>query len=494
MDLISGLYKPDHLFSWGALSLVVALFAFYRVFFGDPLSKVPGPWYARWIDLIDKYHWMTGDKPIYIHDLHLKYGPVVRTAPREVYIADSDSVQKVFRIKNEFPKAQWYRDFVPSVDSIFNTTDTTLHRHYRRLLSAPLSESGLKSYLPQVETKVNLVIKRMEEEFKTRGTTDIFKWWLFMATDVIGELSFGESFRMLESGKINQYVIDLQSAGRMGAYRSAFPSIFKYSARYKIPLPGFKTAISMASRIQRYAEESIQRHKDITDAGAADAIPTVFSKVYKAQGEDSITLQEVQDNAQTYIVAGSDTTSNTLTFLVWSVCRDPKIKSRLLKELEMLPNDFTLEDVRQLSYLDHVIDETLRRFPSAPSGMPRRVPEGGAVIGGYRIPGGYTVTTQNYSLHRDPHAFPEPEKFDPSRWENPTQEMKDLFMPFGGGSRICIGLHLAKIEIRLAVAKFFRTFPNAKVSTLEGMSDEDMIPQMFFLINPKGHRCLIDLQ
>jgi cytochrome P450 len=107
----------------------------------------------------------------------------------------------------------------------------------------------------------------------------------------------------------------------------------------------------------------------------------------------------------------------------------------LLKELEAVPEDFTYEDLRHVPYLDHVIDETLRRFSTAPAGLPREVPEGGAELCGFHIPAGYTVTTQNYTLHRNPIAFPDPEKFDPSRWESLTQAMKDSFMPFGGGSR-----------------------------------------------------------
>jgi cytochrome P450 len=88
------------------------------------------------------------------------------------------------------------------VQSLFNTPDIGLHRRYRRLLSSPLSESGLKNFMPQIEEKVSLAIQRMEEEYKTRGAADVYKWWLFMTTDIIGELSFGESFRMLESGKV----------------------------------------------------------------------------------------------------------------------------------------------------------------------------------------------------------------------------------------------------------------------------------------------------
>ncbi|KAI8626564.1 cytochrome P450 [Xylariaceae sp. FL1651] len=493
MDIISGLLKGNHLYSWGVLGLLTAALIFASGL-KDPLSNVPGPWYARWTDLVAQYYWLTGEKPRYVHNLHLKYGPIVRVGPREVYLTDLEAVGRVYKIKDEFPKSRWYLDLVPIIEQIFNTPDIFLHRRLRRLLSSPLSESGLKAFLPQIDNKVNLAIQRMEEEYKTRGAADIYKWWLFMTTDVIGELSFGESFRMLESGKVNQYMADLQTVGKLGAVRSVFPRLFGLVFRFNLPIPGLRQARARFIRIRKYAAQSLQRHRDIVEKEGPDARPTVFTKVYKAAGDEQLTPDEVHNNAQAYIVAGSDTTSNSLDYLVWAVCRNPEIKARLLKELEVLPEDFTYEDLRHVPYLDHVIDETLRRYPTAPSGMPREVPAGGVELCGYHIPAGYTVATQNYSLHLNPIAFPDPEKFDPLRWENPTQKMKDSFMPFGAGSRVCIGLHLARIELRLGTARFFKAFPNANVSTLEGMSDADMFPKLFFLTNPQGHRCLMELQ
>ncbi|TGJ80855.1 hypothetical protein E0Z10_g7924 [Xylaria hypoxylon] len=496
MDVTAELIKSS-LYPWGALGVVAILLLLSSTLSG-PLSKVPGPWHTRWTELVSKYYWVIGQKASYIQGLHVKYGPIVRVSPREVYIADPKAVQRVFKIKNEFPKSRWYLDFVPFNETIFNTPDIAVHRRFRRLLSSPLSESGLKIFLSQIEYKIDLAIRGMEEEYKTRGAADVYKWWLFMSTDVIGELSFGESFRMLESGKINQYITDLQGVGKLASYRSAFPSLFRFSLRFRIPLPLISKAQSYTHRIRKYSTDSINRYQAIIEKEGQeglDARPTVFTKIYKAQDEESISLADVRNNAQAYIVAGSDTTSNTLSYLVWAVCHHPEVKSRLAKELEILSDDFTYDDMRQvhLPYLEHVIDETLRRFPAVPSGLPREVPEGGAELCGHHIPAGYTVTAQNYSLHRDADAFPDPETFDPSRWETPTQAMKDAFMPFGGGSRICIRLHLAKIELRLGAARFFKAFPNATVSYLEGMKDEDMSPKLFFLVAPQGHRCLVDL-
>lgn len=84
-------------------------------------------------------------------------------------------------------------------------------------------------------------------------------------------------------------------------------------------------------------------------------------------------------------------------------------------------------------------------------------------------------------------------------------------MPFGAGSRskycsryilrrhfnkiieVCLGMHLARIELRLAAALFFRAFPNARISAKEGMSKDDMEQNIFFMMAPMGHRCLIEV-
>lgn len=472
------------------IAVIVKLYQGLR----SPLSKVPGPWYTRWTSWVKTYHSLTGSGPSYVHSLHIKYGPVVRVSPNAVDVADLAGVQRIHRIKGEFLKSFWYTDLLPGVFNVFNTRDIDQHRRFRRLLSAPISDSGLQAVLPQVETKIRFAISRMAEEMKSRGAADVLKWWMFMATDIIGELSFGESFRMLEYGKKNQYISDLEKAGIAGAVRTELPLLWKIS-RY-LPVPYLKESGEIFNRNRRYAEQSIQRHRTLVEngdmgAGSASASSSLFSNMYRANDDERLSTTEILDNAQAYIVAGSDTTANTLAYLVWAVCRRAEVRRQLAREVASLPQGFSSDDVRHLPYLRQVVDESLRLYPAAPSGLPRTVPAGGALLGGYWIPEGATATTQAYTLHRNPEAFPHPDRFDPSRWENPTQAMKESFMPFGGGSRVCLGLHLAYIEIKLAVAHFFRAFPDATVSSAEGMSDQDMEPTLFFLMSPSGHRCLI---
>lgn len=230
----------------------------------------------------------------------------------------------------------------------------------------------------------------------------------------------------------NDYSSNLEKIIIADAMRSSFPWLGLFS-HYVFPLPGFKDVTETAEKNHKYATESLERYKRLVEQDPERPVPTLFTKLFK---DESLTFKEILDEAQTYIVAGSETASLTMTFLVWAVCKDPAIQAKLVAELRQLPDDhYGDADLQRLPYLNQVIEETLRRHAVGPSALPRLVPVGGATLAGYYLPGGATVCTQAYSLHRNEVIFPEPERFDPSRWEKPTKEMKDGMMPFGGGSR-----------------------------------------------------------
>ncbi|KXJ93702.1 cytochrome P450 [Microdochium bolleyi] len=481
----------------------------------SPLKNIPGPWYSLWTDLVLKYHILRGQKARYVHALHQQYGPVVRINPEQADICDLAALSQIGRA--EFHKTPYYKTMTIDEDNIFNTGDPASHRRQRRLLSGPLSESGLKSVVGIVYGKVKLAMRRIDEEMRSdsgNGAADVFKWAGFMATDVIAELTFGESFQMLEAGRKHQYFRDMESAAPVLALRVLFP-VFRTLMSLGVPIPGASKAMQMISRLRAGAEDRLERYSKRAETqgetttggdGGAPLLPTLFAKVDEAAGGDKgLTQDEILSNAQLYIVAGSDTTSNALTYVIWNVCKRPEVKARLLSELKSLPGtsvsrkgdgevdvDVDYEDLRDATYLNAVIDETLRLYPSTPAPLPRHVPPEGMALAGHWFEGGCVVSTQAWSFHMDPNIFPEPERFDPGRWEKgATKEMRDGFVPFGAGVRICLGMHLAMMEIRLATARFFLQYPDAKVSTADGMSDADMEQIAFFMAFPRGKRCLI---
>lgn len=131
-------------------------------------------------------------------------GPIVRINPEDVDISEISAVRTIHSIKGGYLKSPWYLKLTGrAVPSVFSATDVEYHRRHRRLLSMPLSESALKTVETTVRSKASLAVQRIGEEMKARGAADVFKWFLFYSTDVIGELTFGESFRMLEVGKVS---------------------------------------------------------------------------------------------------------------------------------------------------------------------------------------------------------------------------------------------------------------------------------------------------
>lgn len=236
----------------------------------------------------------------------------------------------------------------------------------------------------------------------------------------------------------------LEKVGRFIATRSTFPTLSNLALRgIPIPIPGFREGLTVFRTLQRLAEVSLDRYRKLIEKDPDTPVPTLFTRLLRGEEDGSLTPDEVRDEAQLYIVAGSDTTAITLTYLVWRVCRDPAVRDRLVDELQRLPppggegDRYHNRDLARLPYLNRVVDESLRLHGAAPSALPRVVPRGGATLGGghYHLPGGTVVCTQSWSLHRSPDVFGDPERFDPDRWASPTRDMRDSFMPFGGGSR-----------------------------------------------------------
>lgn len=232
----------------------------------------------------------------------------------------------------------------------------------------------------------------------------------------------------------NEYTKNLETHIRTGAKRTTFPLIAKIGLY--IPIPGFRDTTDVVRKNIQFAEDSLKRYQGLVEKDPENPPPTLFTKLFKGEEDELLTMKEIRDEAMIYILAGSDTTALTLTYLVWAVCRNEGIRRTLVDELAGLRgNSFDDAELRRLPYLNQVIDEALRLYASAPAGLPRVVPAGGATLAGYSFPAGTVVSTQAYSMHRIESIFPDPERFDPSRWAGATKDMRDASMAWGGGSR-----------------------------------------------------------
>jgi cytochrome P450 len=146
------------------------------------------------------------------------------------------------------------------------------------------------------------------------------------------------------------------------------------------------------------------------------------------------------------LAAAADTTGNGLTTGVYEVIKNPKIYAKLTAELETAFPDpgakMELAVLERLPYLSGVVNESLRLSFGVISRLPRIVPEGGANFEGYMIPAGFTVSMSSWVLHRNEDYFPHAHEFIPERWAltSDKQKMWKAFVPFGKGSRMCVGM------------------------------------------------------
>lgn len=189
------------------------------------LTAIPGPWFSKWTGAVTAYYWFIGERAQYVDFLHKKYGacwtgtwysvqaddnmcpgPIVRVTPTEVEVNDITAIKQIHKVGGPFMKSDWYYTLTSAaVETIFNTTNSGYHSRLRKLLSSPISDVSLKQHEGAVTERVLLAVRRVAEELECRGAADIYKWMTFLATDVIGELSFGQSFQMLERREVCFY-------------------------------------------------------------------------------------------------------------------------------------------------------------------------------------------------------------------------------------------------------------------------------------------------
>jgi cytochrome P450 len=197
------------------------------------------------------------------------------------------------------------------------------------------------------------------------------------------------------------------------------------------------------------------------------------------QGE--MTDRELRDQVLTIVMAGHETTAKSLTWALYLLDRHPDVMATLVQELDReldgrLP---AVADVDRLTYTRSVLDETMRLFPPVWLISRRAVVD--EQLDGYDVPSGTLVCISPYTLHRHPGYWSDPERFDPARFA-PGRERdrpSHLYLPFGGGPRLCIGRHFALTEAVLVLATVLQSV------RLELVPGQDVVPEALVTLRPR---------
>lgn len=194
------------------------------------------------------------------------------------------------------------------------------------------------------------------------------------------------------------------------------------------------------------------------------------------------------------IFAGSDTTSITLTATFFNIVKRPDVLCKLRAELDQAIQKGELSDpplfseTQKLSYFQAVLKESLRVHPAVGFPLWREVPSGGATISGKYFPAGTNVGVNPWVAHRNHQVWgPDAEVFRPERWlessEHQLREMNALYMPFGLGSRTCIGKNISLLEVSKLIPQVLRKFD---VDVIGGVGEDgELISRCAWFVKQK---------
>ncbi|KAH8277616.1 hypothetical protein KR018_002239, partial [Drosophila ironensis] len=342
----------------------------------------------------------------------------------------------------------------------------------------PVFSSGKIKHMSGVVVEVgHRLVEAMDKEVTNAavddGDVEIKDLCARFTTDVIGSCAFG-----LECFSLKDPNSEFRSKGRMifeKPRHSMLVQLFIFTnaklaskLRFKI-LPDELTEFFLSAvknTIDYRLKNNVKRNDFIDLLIELRAEDQEAAK--KGKGIDlshGLTLEQMAAQSFVFFVAGFETSSSTMAFCLYELALQQDIQQRLREEIESVLNKVdggavTYDALAQMTFLDQVISETLRKHPIVPqllreTNLNYKVSNSDLII-----EKGTSVLIPVHNIHHDPELYPDPERFDPSRFE--PEQVKErhpfAYLPFGDGPRNCIGLRFGKLQAKIGIVCLLRSF------------------------------------
>ena len=338
-------------------------------------------------------------------------------------------------------------DLIPLLGDGLLTIDGDYHRRARRIMLPAFHRDRIVAAADVMIAEA----ERATADWSDGGRLDLYRWTRALALRVAQRALFG---------------FDPDANSReLDAAEEFERALGFYGRDYLLQiLRGPRTPWSTLQRARRrldrvlYAEIARRRER----AGLAER-GDILSLLMAARDEDGSEFsdRELRDQVMTLLFAGHDTTTSTVTFLFYELARNPEACAAVLAELDATVGERPVEAADLAAppeRLEMAIDETLRLYPPAWVG-PRRNVEA-FEFAGHRVPAGCPLYYCSWASHHLADVFDDPEAFRPERFAPAAKAAlpKGAYVPFGGGSRTCIGMRFGQMEIRAIAATILRRF------------------------------------
>ncbi|XP_066264725.1 cholesterol side-chain cleavage enzyme, mitochondrial-like [Branchiostoma lanceolatum] len=445
-------------------------------FVGTALHAAMGGW-------MDKFH-------LHIQNRWRQYGYIYKETigPQTlVFIGDPDDVAAVLRAEGRYPRRYAFESFYMAREILDQKLGVFLEndekwQHYRTLLNKKLMRPQQAAVFTPLmdEAACNFVSYLRRKRDQGGRVTDLqghlFRWAMesgctAMFNQHLGLLS--KDPPQLAKDFISSLTDILDTTNTM---MTIPPKVHKAlnTKAWRGHIDGWQTSFGITKQlIEGIMEREMEKNEDDQE------IPDLVSYLLSVK----LSPEEVLGNITDVLGGAVDTTSNTMSFTMYTLARHPDIQEKLHDEVMRFAPDHQApvrqEQVQKMPYLRGVTKEILRLYPVGY--IFSRILNQDAVVHGYKIPAGTNIVICPYVMGRDPKSFDNPEEFRPERWYRENSESVKAFswLPFGFGPRGCVGRRIAETEMHLVLIRIIQNF------MLEQEKPEELVGKIRLVLIPE---------
>lgn len=441
------------------------------------INKIPGP---PLIPFIGNAHLIGLKREDYLTSL-VKMAECVKDKPfyrfwmgnrATIVFSKADHIDAIVTNSKTEGKSWEYEYLYPWLGTGLLTSQGNKWYTRRRLITPSFHFEILNDFMKVMNEQSEILVDVLNDLHRKGEPVDIFKRMGLCTLDIICETAMGqnvnaqmenESDYVKAVGNISCAVIDRLNRPYL------WPDfLFKLSKYGEIHDKSLKVLHDFTRKVIKERSDEFEHANLKTQKRVA-----FLDMLLKARAEDpnSLTFSDIQEEVDTFMFEGHDTTAVATSWAVHMIGSHPEVQKKLHAEIDSVfgssNRQLKSEDLGELKYLECIIKETLRLFPSVPF-FSRRVSED-IEVAGYKLPKGSSCSVFTYLVHRDERFYPDPEKFDPDRFlpENSAERHPYAFIPFSAGKRNCIGQRFALMEEKIILANIFRRFEVKSLKTTE---------------------------
>ncbi len=416
--------------------------------FKPALNLPPGP---KGRPLIGNMFEPKGNAPSYLAHCAHEYGDIVYFRFLGVpmcYISRPELIESVLVTQSgNFEKSKDYRALRRVLGNGLLTSEGDFWRRQRKLIQPAFHQGRIAAY---AEVMVRFT-ERMLASWSDEQSFDVHEAMMRLTLSIVAKTLFDTD--------VSHEAEDVDAALNVLMGKFMRQAGFAFLLPKWVPLPTTRRLRRATKQLDKVIYGIIAQRR--ASGHMAGDLLSVFLQVRDEQGV-GMTDRQLHDEIMTLFLAGHETTANLLTWTWYLLAQHPEVVAKLDEELRSVLGGRapTPADLPRLMYTDMVLRETMRLYP--PVWVIGRRALAPFRLGGYDLPADTNVLMSQLLMHHDARYFPEPETFDPERWNaNDPRNLalpRFAYFPFGGGPRVCVGAAFGMMEAVLLLATIAQKF------------------------------------